>query len=122
MLSFARSTALELAEHKTRVNCIAPDHTTTPGSSGQRSDPVDETKWRQHSADEISATNRIVPLGREGILEECANAAVFLASRMSDYVAGVTLPVAGGTWASSGWLRAKEGGGRTLNERIKFSL
>ena len=122
MLSFTRSMALELAEHKIRVNCIAPDHTTTPGSSGQRSGPVDETKWRQRSADEIAAINRSIPLGREGIVEECANAAVFLVSRMSDYVTGVTLPVDGGTWASSGWLRAKEGGGGTLNEGIKFSL
>jgi hypothetical protein len=28
---------------------------------------------------------------------------------MSDYVTGVTIPVDGGTWASSGWLRNKAG-------------
>jgi hypothetical protein len=28
---------------------------------------------------------------------------------MSDYVTGIVLPVDGGTWASSGWLRSPAG-------------
>lgn len=96
MASFTRSMALELAEHRIRVNCIAPDHTATPGSNGQRAGPVDEKQWRQRSPEEIAAMNRIIPIGRGGVVEQCANAAVFLASRMSDYVTGVALPVAGG--------------------------
>jgi hypothetical protein len=52
------------------------------------------------------------------VVEECANAAVFLCSSQSTYVTGVTLPVDGGTWAAGGWLRAKEGGGWTLCDGI----
>ena len=40
--SFTRTMAVELAEHGIRVNCIAPDHTSTPGIDGQRSGAVDE--------------------------------------------------------------------------------
>ncbi len=36
MLSFTRTMALELAEHRIRVNAIAPDMTRTPGLSGLR--------------------------------------------------------------------------------------
>jgi NAD(P)-dependent dehydrogenase (short-subunit alcohol dehydrogenase family) len=37
MVSFTRTMALELAEYRIRVNCIAPDHTVTPGLRGNRS-------------------------------------------------------------------------------------
>jgi len=35
--------------------------------------------------------------------------AVFLSSKMSDYITGTVIPVDGGTWASSGWLRDRNG-------------
>ncbi len=120
MASFTRSLALELAEHRIRVNCIAPDHTATPGTRGQRSGPVDESKWPARPAAEQSALERLIPLGREGVVDECASAVIFLCSKLSAYVTGVTLPVDGGTWASSGWLRSADGGGWTLNDPLRF--
>src|SRR5262245_63856151 len=45
MVSFTRTMALELAEHRVRVNCIAPDHTVTPGLRGNRTGPVDPHVW-----------------------------------------------------------------------------
>jgi NAD(P)-dependent dehydrogenase (short-subunit alcohol dehydrogenase family) len=120
MVSFTKSMALELSEHRIRVNCIAPDHTVSPGTMGNRAGPVDPESWRQRSAEEVDAMNRLIPLGREGIDMECGDAAVFLCSALASYVTGVVLPVDGGTWAAGGWVRGRNGKW-TLNEGIAFS-
>jgi len=112
MISFTRTMALELSEHGIRVNCIAPDMTATPGNHGNRSGPVDPSIWTTMSPEVKAEQERYIPLGREGVVEECANAAVFLSSAMADYVTGVTMSVDGGTWASSGWSRSPDGGWR----------
>ena len=122
MTSFTRSMAVELAEHGIRVNCIAPDHTKTPSNHGVRAGATDETQLPERSPEQRDAFRRLIPLGREGDSSECADAAVFLCSARSAYVTGVTLPVDGGTWAAGGWLRAKEGGGWTLSEGMRFAL
>jgi NAD(P)-dependent dehydrogenase (short-subunit alcohol dehydrogenase family) len=111
MMNFTRSMALELSEHGIRVNCIAPDHTISPGGRGNRAGPVEPDSWEDTNSAEWS---RLVPLGREGLVEECASTAVWLCSKMSEYVTGVTVNVDGGTWASGGWLRTNDGGW-TLN-------
>lgn len=109
MLNFTRSLALELADQGIRVNAIAPDYTVTPGLSGNITGPVDPTTWIKPTAAQEAATARRIPLGRPGIDSECGNVAVFLASKMSEYVTGTVIPVDGGTWASGGWLRDKAG-------------
>jgi len=119
MLSFTKSMAVELSGHRIRVNCIAPDHTITPGNQGNRAGPVDPATWKQRSDDDIDAMNRLIPLGREGVDLECGDAAVFLASAMSTYITGILLPVDGGTWASSGWVRGRDRRW-TLNEGLAF--
>jgi NAD(P)-dependent dehydrogenase (short-subunit alcohol dehydrogenase family) len=103
-----------------RVNAIAPDHTVTPGTRGQRSGPVDESTWIVASPEAQSAMDRVIPLGREGHIDECGGAAVFLASEMSRYVTGTILPVDGGTWGSGGWVRGSNGRW-TLNEGIPLT-
>lgn len=72
--------------------------------------PVDPSTW----ADSNDSWNRLIPLGREGLVDEVAGAAVWLCSPMSGYVTGVTVNIDGGTWASGGWLR-DGAGGWTLN-------
>lgn len=109
MLNFTRTMALELAEHGIRVNAIAPDYTVTPGLRGNFSGPVDPATWFQPSEAHEAANARRIPLGRTGVDTECGNVAVFLSSKMSEYVTGAVIPVDGGTWASSGWLRNKDG-------------
>lgn len=109
MLNFTRTLALELADHRIRVNALAPDYTVTPGLRGNIKGPVDPATWHQPSQAQEEATARRIPLGRAGIDTECGSAAVFLASEMSSYISGATLPVDGGTWASSGWLRNHDG-------------
>ncbi len=97
IVNFTRTMALELAEHGIRVNAIAPDIVLT------------ETMARYIPAlfteEGRAAQTRYVPLGRPGNFDDCAGAAVFLASSMSGYITGTTLNVDGGTWASSGWIR-----------------
>jgi NAD(P)-dependent dehydrogenase (short-subunit alcohol dehydrogenase family) len=119
MISFTRTMALELAEHGVRVNAIAPDHTVTPGARGNRSGPVDPSTWPQQTAEQHDAWARLIPLGREGVDEECGAVALFLASGLSSYVTGAVIPVDGGTWASSGWFRSREGGW-TLVDGLRF--
>lgn len=119
MLSFTKSMAIELSAHGIRVNCIAPDHTITPGNQGNRAGPVDPATWKTRSDAEVDAMNRLIPLGREGVDMECGDAALFLASPMATYITGALLPVDGGTWASSGWVRGRNGKW-TLNEGLSF--
>jgi NAD(P)-dependent dehydrogenase (short-subunit alcohol dehydrogenase family) len=107
MINFTRTLAVEVAEHDIRVNAIAPDLTTTPGLRGNREGPVDPSTWFDFPA---AASERYIPLGREGVVDECAAAAVFLCSSMAGYMTGTTLNVDGGSWASSGWTRDGSGG------------
>ena len=107
MLNFTRSAALELAEHRIRVNAIAPDLVPTPAMMAMS--PTLST------SEGAEAVERYIPLGRPGSFDDCAGAAVFLASSMASYITGTTLNVDGGTWASSGWTRNGEGGWRLFN-------
>jgi len=111
MVNFTRTMAVELGEHGIRVNCIAPDQTRTPGISGLRSGPVAEDGVPVRPPEERAALERYIPLGREGHVDECGDVAAFLCSALARYVTGVTVPVDGGTWASSGWVREGEGWG-----------
>jgi NAD(P)-dependent dehydrogenase (short-subunit alcohol dehydrogenase family) len=106
--SFTRSMALELGEHGIRVNAIAPDQTRTPGNSGQRTGPVDEATFVRRSPEDQDGLERYVPLGREGVVDECGDVVAFLCSPLAAYVTGVTVPVDGGAWASSGWVRTPD--------------
>jgi NAD(P)-dependent dehydrogenase (short-subunit alcohol dehydrogenase family) len=101
MVSFTQSTALEFAGLGIRVNAIAPDQCATEGVQARRPGataagflPLDHP-----------ARIRYVPLGRIGVVDDVAGAAIFLASRLSSYVTGIVLPVDGGTIAASGWNR-----------------
>ena len=102
MLNFTQTMALELGEHGIRVNAIVPDIVITPGLLHMDPDMTAPAR--------IAARNRYVPLGRDGDLDDCAGAAVFLASRLARYVTGAILNVDGGTSAARGWIRDGDGG------------
>ena len=110
MINFTQTMALELGEHGIRVNGIAPDHTITPGLKGNRSGPVDSSTWPAESPEQLERWARLIPLGREGLVEECAGAVVWLCSRLASYVTGETISVDGGTRAGGGWSRTPPGG------------
>jgi NAD(P)-dependent dehydrogenase (short-subunit alcohol dehydrogenase family) len=114
MVSLTKTFAVEFAEHGIRVNCITPDMTITPGNHGQRTGPVDPATFVQQPPQMQAAMERYIPLGREGVVDECGDVVAFLCSPLAAYVTGVTVPVDGGTFAASGWVRAAGGGGWDL--------
>ncbi|MBV8801973.1 MAG: SDR family oxidoreductase, partial [Gammaproteobacteria bacterium] len=87
-----RCAALELAEHQIRVNGIAPG--TTETESNLPYIKQDPSAW-QHMIENI-------PLKRVGYPKDIAALAVFLASDVSDWITGVTIPCDGGK--TIGWL------------------
>ena len=98
VINLTQTAALELAPHRIRVNCLAPDITMTEG-------------LRAVAADDIAPHfEKVVPLGRVGHVDEMAGAAVFLASELSSYVTGQTLHVDGGTDAARGWYHHPDDG------------
>lgn len=83
IIGLTKATAKELAPAGIRVNTILPGIMRT-GMTAQL-DP-----------DDLAARLKDIPLGRLGEPNEIADAAVYLASRMSSYVTGALLEVSGG--------------------------
>jgi NAD(P)-dependent dehydrogenase (short-subunit alcohol dehydrogenase family) len=105
MISFSRSMALELSGHGIRVHALAPDMIDTPGLR-----PYFDNASESMNA----ARDRYIPLARLGSIDEIGNVIVFLASPMSSYLNGLTVPVDGGATASAGWTRSPAGGAWNL--------
>ena len=87
--SFVRTWTAELKDRGIRVNAISPGPIDTPIIDSQAATKAGADKIR---ADFVS----VIPLGRMGRAEEVANAALFLASHESSFVAGIDLVVDGG--------------------------
>ena len=96
---FTQSLALELGPEGIRVNAIAPETTDTPQLA---LDYVIPAKNRAHM-------DKWIPLGRFGQPQDCAGAALYLASELSGWVTGTTIHVDGGALAASGWYRTPQG-------------
>lgn len=96
---FTKSLALELGPIGVRVNDIAPETTDTPQTPIQYMIPEEN---REH-------IERWIPLGRFGRPEDCANAALYLASDMASWVTGTVIHVDGGALAAAGWYRDPRG-------------
>lgn len=80
-----KALANEWAAHGVNVNAIAPGYIRT-----------DNTQALQDDEKRYASILERIPAGRWGDSEDLGGAAVFLASRASDYVNGVVLPVDGG--------------------------
>ena len=94
IIAMVRSMALAWAADGIRVNAIAPGSVETPGLPAFfRTDDPEEIAARKKA---FFAT---IPMGRASQPEEIAGVALFLASDLSSYVTGVTIPVDGGITA-----------------------
>ncbi|WP_150294273.1 SDR family NAD(P)-dependent oxidoreductase [Sphingobium estronivorans] len=94
-----QSLALELAPAGIRINAVAPETTDTPQV------PLDymiPPRNRAHM-------DKWIPLGRFGRPEDCAGAALYLASPLASWVTGTTIHVDGGALAAAGWMQTPDG-------------
>ena len=89
---FTKVLAMELAEHRINVNCIAPGLVTVE-------------RGAEHISEEYTRTlTGTIPLGRAGTPEDIARAALFLASPLAEWVTGDVLSVDGGSSTGRTWL------------------
>jgi len=88
IVQLTKAMAVEFAPYGIQVNAVAPGWIATDMTAPARDDP----DWAGFNAALLART----PMGRWGEADECAGAAVFLASSAADFVTGITLPVDGG--------------------------
>jgi NAD(P)-dependent dehydrogenase (short-subunit alcohol dehydrogenase family) len=107
VIHFTRSLAVQVGNDGVRVNGIGPDVT--------ESLQVPYSQWL--SAEERTQWPRWVPVGRMGLPEDQARVILFLASDLSGFVTGHTIPTDGGTGAAGGWFRSSRRPGRDWTNR-----
>jgi NAD(P)-dependent dehydrogenase (short-subunit alcohol dehydrogenase family) len=95
--SFTKSLGVEVAGDGIRVNCIAVDKTRSHQVNFYEQPP----EYDRH----IPVW---VPAGHLADAEEVAAVVLFLASELSGWVVGQTIPADGGTLAAGGWYRTPE--------------
>ena len=90
----SRTAAIELAEHRIRVNTLQPGWTDTPG----------ERKFA--SEETLKSAAETIPFGRLGTPEEMAEAILFMCNPKNNYMTGAQLLLDGGItlpwWAKRG--------------------
>lgn len=90
VVNLTRSLAIDYARTGIRVNCVCPGWVDTGFNNPQ-------FEHDGMSEEEITELiDRTVPMGRQGLPEEMAAAAAFLASDDASYITGQTLVVDGG--------------------------
>ena len=85
VMLFMKSIAQELGEMGIRVNSIAPGAIKTP---------INRMAWETKEAEDELL--KLIPYGRVGVTDDIGNAAVWLASDLSDYMHGQTMVIDGG--------------------------
>lgn len=81
--AFTKSLSCEVGRHGITVNCVSPG-------------AVDSPRFKARSEEVRSAHRKAISLDRFGEPEEIAQAVLFLASDMSNYITGAVLDVDGG--------------------------
>jgi len=86
VVQLTRSLAVAWAKHNIQVNAVLPGWIVTDMTN----------EFKRFSPERYDFVTRRIPMGRWGQPEDVGGAAVFLASRASDYVTGAVLAVDGG--------------------------
>lgn len=86
LVMMTRTLALNLAAYNIRVNAIAPGLIYTPFTA----------QWIDTNHTLRAHYEKNIPLGRIGRTDDCASAAVFLASEAARYITGQVLAIDGG--------------------------
>jgi NAD(P)-dependent dehydrogenase (short-subunit alcohol dehydrogenase family) len=86
LINLTKHLAVEYAGDRIRVNSICPGWIDTPFN-----DPIYEAAGLDKAS-----IDQLIPLGRQGVPEEIATAALFLASDAASYITGHALVVDGG--------------------------
>jgi meso-butanediol dehydrogenase/(S,S)-butanediol dehydrogenase/diacetyl reductase len=107
VIHFTRSLAVQVGRDGVRVNAIGPDVT--------ESLQVPYSQWL--SVEEQKQWPQWVPAGRMGLPEDQASVILFLASELSAFVTGHTIPTDGGTGAAGGWFRSSRRADREWTNR-----
>ena len=92
VVMFTKVLALELARHHINVNCIAPGLVEVEGEVS----PL--------TPEYVATLTRSIPWGRIGSPQDIANAALFLASPLAEFITGEVLAVNGGSSAGRAFL------------------
>jgi NAD(P)-dependent dehydrogenase (short-subunit alcohol dehydrogenase family) len=90
VIHLTRALAAEAAPHGIRVNCVCPGAVMT--NFGR----ADDDAFTELDPELLDMAKTLHPLGRLITAEDCASAALYLASDMSANVTGLALPVDGG--------------------------
>ena len=93
VINFTKAIAMELAPQGIRANVICP------GTIGIA---ITNRLWQKNDA--MAGLLSHIPMGRQGVPDEIANATAFLASDLASYITGAVLPVDGG-WTCGGFAR-----------------
>ena len=104
VIGLTKSLARDLAAAGIRVNAICPGVIRTP---------LTERYFEDESFEQELAA--VVPLRRYGVVDDVANAALYLASDMSSYVNGVALTVDGGWLAEKSFVSGTAAGSTFLS-------
>ena len=106
VVHFTRSLGVEVAGKGVKVNGIAPDLTQSVQSDFNRDPDWAKDKWPT-----------FLPVGRVGQPVDQARVLLFLASELSDFLVGHTIPTDGGTLAAGGWFPSTRRRGRSWTNR-----
>jgi NAD(P)-dependent dehydrogenase (short-subunit alcohol dehydrogenase family) len=107
VVQFTRCLGVDMGRYGIRVNGVGPDLTDSLQVPYAQNIPAGQGHlWPMWA-----------PVGRMGAPMDQARVMLFLASDLSDFVTGHTIPTDGGSGAAGGWFRSTSRPGRTWTNR-----